>query len=470
MNGRRRGVVLAVFIGVVTSWPAPALAHPLGNFTVNTYAGIHLVPGQARIEYVVDMAEIPTFQALAEIDSNGDGAGSPSELTSWAQGQASDLADGLSLRFGGSKVPLTITSTSAGYLPGQGGLQTLRLEASLSAPLGTEEGTFEFEDPNYAGHVGWHEVTAAGEDGVRLGSSDVPAQSISDALQSYPQDLLASPLDVTAASGSFEPGRSLTVAGPSATEAADPGRPLIDAGPFAALAGNRGLPLVALALLLAVAFGAWHALLPGHGKTLMAAYMVGSDSRPRQAIAVGSAVALMHTASVLALGLLVLTLDKTFRPEDLYPWLGLVSGLVALGLGVYLLVTRLAAWGQAKHHDRAHAEGHGHDHSVPQQSPLSRRGLMALALAGGILPAPSALIVMLGAISAHRAAFGVALVLAFSVGLATALILVGLGALRLREALGRRMTGHWVRLIPVVSAGAIVGVGVFLTARGIGQI
>jgi ABC-type nickel/cobalt efflux system permease component RcnA len=233
-------------------------------------------------------------------------------------------------------------------------------------------------------------------------------------------------------------------------------------------------------------FGAWHALLPGHGKTLMAAYMVGSEAKVRQAVAVGSAVAIMHTASVLALGLLVLTLEQTFRPETLYPWLGLLSGLVALGLGAYLLISRVGTWMEAKRHAEAHeahdhaAEhvhhhdhgfpGHSHPEVAPEGGALSRKGLMALALAGGILPAPSALIVMLASIDAHRVVFGLTLVLAFSAGLATALIAVGMGALRARDAVARRMSTFWGRMVPVMSASAILGVGAFLSLRGLAQI
>ena len=255
----------------------------------------------------------------------------------------------------------------------------------------------------------------------------------------------------------------------------------MESGPFDALLANQGIGLILLGMVLAVAFGAWHALLPGHGKTLMAAYMVGSKARKRQAISVGTAVAVMHTASVLALGLLVLSLERTFRPESLYPWLGLVSGLVALALGVYLLISRLSVWGSKGHdhadhdhdhdHEQAHDHGLGrHSHALPEGAPLSPRGLIALALAGGILPAPSALLVMLGAINAHRVGYGLALVLAFSIGLATALIVIGMGALKARDLMQQRLSSTMGRLVPVLSAVAIVAVGVFLTARGISQI
>lgn len=465
---RRLVTLISAVAGLLLIAPGAASAHPLGNFTVNTYAGLHLVPEEVRVEYVVDMAEIPTFQALPAIDTNHDGTGSAAELAAWAKAQAPQLVAGLSLQVDGRDAPLAVGSSTATYRPGQGGLNTLRLEATFSAPVSGRVGSFTFIDGNFTGHVGWREVTAVGEDGERVSGSSVPSRSISDALLSYPQDLLSSPLHVTSATARFGPGASVGTA--SATDPTSGARPLVESGAFAALVQHHGLPLVALAFLLAIAFGAWHALLPGHGKTLMAAYMVGAGSRARQAVAVGTAVAVMHTASVLALGLLVLTLEQTFRPEALYPWLGLLSGLVALGLGAYLLITRIGAWMASTRHDAAHEHGHDHAHEVPADGALSKRGLMALALAGGVLPAPSALLVLLASIEAHRVLFGLSLVIAFSGGLAAALIVVGLGAFRLREAMARRMSSVWARLVPVASASAIVGFGVFYSVRGLTQI
>ena len=477
----RRCLALVTLLSVAILWPAAAAsAHPLGNFTINLYSGIHVVPGEIRIDYVVDMAEIPTFQEKPSIDTDGDGTMSSAELASWAAGEGPALADNLVLSVDGRQMSLEVRSAAARLRDGQGGLPILRFEGVFAAPV-ARTGHIAYSDHNDADTIGWREITAVGEDGEAIRGSDVPAQSVSDALLSYPQDLLSSPLHVTSMQASFAPGTSVgSVDQPAG--AVDAARPGVDTSPFASLVDNHGIVLVLLGFALAVAFGAWHALLPGHGKTLMAAYMVGSETKVRQAVAVGSAVAVMHTASVLGLGLLVITLEQTFRPESLYPWLGLLSGVVAIGLGAYLMIGRLAAWSEARRdetHERAHASGqdhshdhpHGHSHGLPEGVSLtSRRGLLALALAGGILPSPSALIVMLGAIQAHRVGYGIGLILAFSVGLALALIVVSLGALRAREAMANRLSSFWGRLVPVLSASAIVGVGMFLAVRGAIQI
>jgi ABC-type nickel/cobalt efflux system permease component RcnA len=318
--------------------------------------------------------------------------------------------------------------------------------------------------------------------GATVTGSTVATRSISDELRAYPADLLSSPLRTTSATFAFGPGAAGT--GEPMPSGCDPSggstaRPLLGDSGFARLVDRSGLPLMALALVLAVGFGAWHALLPGHGKTLMAATMVGAGSRVRQAVAIGVAVALMHTSSVLALGLLVVTLEHAIRPDLLYPWLGLASGVVAIGLGTTLLLTRLASWAEARatpsrehghEHDDDHGHGHTHPHAAPDDPVLSPRGLVALAIAGGILPAPAALLVLLASIEAHRVGFGLALILAFSAGLAASLIVVGTAALRARERVAERLSSTWGRLLPVLSASAIVAVGLVLSVRGALQV
>jgi ABC-type nickel/cobalt efflux system permease component RcnA len=265
---------------------------------------------------------------------------------------------------------------------------------------------------------------------------------------------------VREASFAFAAGASATAetgADPAATSS---GRPGVAGGAFAGLVGRTG-PLMLLALALAFGFGALHALGPGHGKTLMAAYLVGAGGRLRHAVAVGGAVAIMHTASVLGLGFVVLTATEAFAPERVYPWLSIGSGLVALGLGAALLVARLGAW--SEHHPHEHE----HDHGNPGEAVLSRRGLVALAAAGGILPSPTALVVLLAAVALHRAVYGLALIGAFSLGLASALVVVGLVAMRARDAVARRISSRVGRIVPVASASAIVVLGAVLAIGGV---
>jgi len=483
----RKLLFVAALSAAVVAVPSAAFAHPLGNFTVNLYSGIQVTPGEVQIDYVLDMAEIPTFQEMASIDTDGDGTASDAERASWAERTAPDLLSNLTLTIGGRPVDLHVVSSGMRFRPGQGGLQILRLEATFAGDVASQ-GTLAYRDDNYSDRIGWREITAVGADGAAVTGSSVPDESVSDGLLSYPQDLLASPLHVTEASLSFHPGTSAPAAtsGDQPLGAAD--RPGVTGGSFAGLVDRTGA-LMFVAFLLAMAFGALHALGPGHGKTLMAAYLVGGGGRPKQAVAVGGAVAVMHTASVLALGFLVLSATRLFPPERVYPLLGLGSGLVALGLGAGLLVGRLGVWGGGRratlahgadhehagddghhqHGEHAHG-GHAHAPAVPDASVLSRRGLLALAVAGGILPSPTALVVLLASVAFHRVAYGLGLIAAFSVGLATALIVVGILALRARDLVSRRMSSNVGRLVPVFSASAIVLLGLLLTVRGFVQL
>jgi ABC-type nickel/cobalt efflux system permease component RcnA len=465
-----RALVVAIGAVSVVLFVAPtAFAHPLGNFTVNRGSAIRLTVGVAEVDYTIDMAEIPTYQELPAIDANGDGVASAQELDAWAQREARVILPGLQLRVDGRAVGLSSTSATAALLPGQAGLQTLRFEGAFSGRVTTGSGSIAYQDGNADdGRIGWREVTASG-DGVALAHSTVPATSPSDDLRAYPVDMLSSPLDVTTMSATFTSsgtaGASAGV-GPGASVDAI-ARPAPEAAGFAGVLGRRGLPLVLLGLVLAFGFGAWHALLPGHGKTLMAGAMVGSGARPRQALAVATAVASMHSAAVVALGLAVVGLQQTFRPEVLYPWLGTLSGVAAVALGGYLLWTRSSDW---RHRRHAHGHDHAHAHHdrvlvLAPDGRLSRRGILTLAFAGGILPAPSALLAMLAAIQAHRVVYGLALVAAFSAGLAGALLGVGIGALRARDAIARRASERVALALPLVSAVAIVVAGLAIAVR-----
>jgi len=461
----RRLLLLAGVVAAVLLAPALAVAHPLGNFTINRYAGIEVTPGELRIDYVVDMAEIPTVQVRPQMDGDGDGEVTDTERGAWATATAPDLLSNLEVAIGGRPVALHVVSASARFRPGQGGLDILRLEAAFAGPA-PATGSLSFADTNYQDRIGWREVTAAGADGTALASSSVPARSVSNALLAYPQDLLSSPLDVTTATVSFRPGASALMGG--VEPAVSAARPDVTGGAFAGLVGRTG-PFMAVSLLLALGFGALHALGPGHGKTLMAAYLVGAGGKVRHAVAVGGSVAVMHTASVLALGFVVLTLTQVFAPERVYPWLGLASGVVALGLGASLLVSRLGRWSRSPEAEEHHHH-HGHDHPHEHEAPLSRRGLTALAVAGGILPSPTALVVLLAAVALGRVAYGLALIAAFSLGLAGALVVVGIVALRASDALSRRVSGRTARLVPVLSAASIALLGLVLTLRGFTQV
>lgn len=495
---RRASIRVLVLAGTIIATgvliPAtPALAHPLGNFTVNVYGGLIVQPDAIVVDYVVDMAEIPAFRERRVIDADLDDRIDEQESLAYRDTVCTSLAEGVAVRVDGADVSLTSSGVHALAFPeGAGGLSTLRLECRLAGTVTIgADATVSYVDRNFPDTIGWREVTAVG-DGVTLSNSDVPAASPTGRLTAYPGSEL--PPDVRRADLSTTPGGPRLAALPQpgtgdqeAEASAIGGR---DGGLLASLVGREEITplLVAAMVLVALGVGALHALGPGHGKTLIGAYLVGAGGSVRHAVGVGAAVSVMHTASVLTLGLLVLSAERVFAPERVYPVLGLASGLVALGLGSALLVARIHAAtaardGSPQDHgaDHPHAHDHGADHShahdhgaedhdLSQRSPLSRRGLMALAFSGGVLPSPSALVVLLASVSLGRTVLGLVLIAAFSLGLASALIGVGILTLRARDLVERRFTDRAARLLPLASASAIAAMGLFLTVRGATQL
>jgi nickel/cobalt exporter len=446
-------------ICVIGGPAAPASAHPLGNFTVNLYSGIQVMPQRLEVDYVLDMAEVPTFREKQVIDTDEDGNLSDLERAAWADRTARELAQGIIISVNGRRTPVRLISDSMRLLPGQGGLEVIRLEVTFAA-LAPESGRLEYRDGNFEDRLGWREIVAVGLSGRTVQDSSVPVRSVSDALRSYPEDLLSSPLEVTQASFAFGPGKQRVIGSAEVGSSDRPG----DAGAFVSLIARPSVSgaIVVLSLLMAFGLGALHALAPGHGKTLMAAYLVGAEGRIGQAIGVGVAVSVMHTASVIGIGLLVLLVQSVARPEQAYPWLGVTAGAVAMALGIGLLRARLRA-------SRFESDAHPHVHRVSAPEPLSRKGLAAIAVSGGILPSPAALLVLLSAVALHRVAFGLSLIAAFSVGLASALVVVGVLAIRARDVIAERLTGRVARALPLISASAIAVVGLILTVRALAQ-
>jgi hypothetical protein len=160
----------------------PASAHPLGNLTVNTYAGIVVRSDAVTVDYVVDLAELPTVQALQRIDRDGDGKLGPAESAAYRESECTSLLGGLELSLGGRSVPLTAGAGSVRLLPGQGGLQTLRLECPLRGDAALGDGAeLAFRDGNFTDRIGWRELTLAG-DGTTVDDTEIPARSVSDRL------------------------------------------------------------------------------------------------------------------------------------------------------------------------------------------------------------------------------------------------------------------------------------------------
>ncbi|MGH3073381.1 MAG: nickel/cobalt transporter [Gaiellales bacterium] len=480
----------AVLAGVVAFAAAPAVAqaHPLGNFTVNRYSLVQLDKGSVRVTFVLDEAEIPTFQELG-------GQPTAAAARAWAEAHVPMFANKLHLTVNGTDVPLVPDSgrVTATLRVGQGGLHCLRVAVPLSARIsGGGPFTATFSDDTFGNRVGWKEVIMRAAPGAVLTQSTASTHDVSEMLRHYPSGMLSTPLDIRSATFGYRYGRgsSVSVAAPGGSGGESVG---VSGGAFTDLVTHRhlGIGFVLLAIAIAMFWGAVHALSPGHGKSIVAAYLVGSRGTARHAAFLGMTVTVTHTASIFVLGIVTLYLSHYILPETLYPWLSVISGLVVVAMGGSILVRRARRLRAASHHhhhehdhDHSHEHDHDHDHEhhhhdgpgghthAPPGADgggITVRSMLALGVSGGILPCPSALVVMLGAIAVHRVAFGLLLVVAFSIGLAATLTSVGLLVVYARRFVDRvPSSGRVVQAAPMFSAAVITVLGVGLTVQALG--
>ncbi|MCZ2850339.1 nickel/cobalt transporter [Modestobacter sp. VKM Ac-2978] len=520
---------------VVTA--GPALAHPLGDFTVNTHIGVRVEPAAVVLDVVVDIAEVPTLRAFPGLDAASAAAGdavSEADQRAYRERMCPALRDAVDLQVGGAQVELADDGSSLSFPPGSAGLATARLECTLRSvqELDTVGQEVVLIDRMAVQPVGWREITAVG-DGVELAASDVPDRSVSDVLRNYPEDLLDDPLDQRGATLSVVAGSGIVtgpVAGPGGGPGPEPLRgldPMTTAFMDLVSATQLSVGYGALAIVLALLLGSLHAVAPGHGKTLMAAYLVGREGSLRQAAVIGASVTVTHTAGVLVLGVL-LSVAAVTAPERVYPWLSLASGLLLVMIGLALLrgAWRRRSSGTDDGHAHAHAHGHGHGHNHGHGGDLAtasatregaaapgpvavatsagavarpgdrgsssaqsgegvrggHRSLLAVGFAGGLVPSPSALVVLLGGIALGRAWFGVLLVLAYGIGMALALMGAGLLVVRARDRVERWSSARHLsggrtgavlavaRALPLLTAVLVVVIGVGLAVRALAQV
>ena len=481
-------LLLSVMLLLALLLPAAASAHPLGNFTINHYSRLELAGDRVYVTYVLDMAEIPTFQQRQKLADD----------RAFTEAMLAQIVPGLRLTIDGKSAPLQQLRYAIGFPPGVAGLETTRLEVLLATgPLERRASptSLRFSDETFPQRIGWREITLLARDGASLASASVPSETISDELRVYPKDLLQSPLDVRSAAASFQPGT-----GPAAPPVLSSGDELdtrvavrgSGEDGFASLIARDELTagFVALSLLLAFFWGAAHAFSPGHGKSIVAAYLVGANGRPRDAVVLGLTVTVTHTLGVFALGLVALALSAYIVPEDLYPWLNLVSALLVVGVGLSVLRFRVRGLGRRRsasppghhhgldghdhdhHHDHTHEHSHDGDggcgcHAHPRPG-MGLRGLLGIGISGGLVPCPTALVVLLAAVSLHRVGYGLVLILAFSIGLAAAMTGIGLVAITARQFFSRRsFEGRIIRLLPAVSAVVVLGLGIAMTVRAL---
>jgi len=576
MTSHRYRAILALLIALGLGGLAKqAEAHPMGNFSISHYTAVTVHSEHVELRYLIDMAEIPTFQELQDNRLVADST--HPNLEGYLARKAQELAAGLSLDVNGRRLDLRSASRTVLFTPGAGDLPTMKLgfvyRAELAGNAAPGLNRLTYRDDNFPDRAGWKEIVAGTITGLTLAESSVPERDRSRQLSDYPTDLMNSPPQALTASLTFvlaqpvaaartsrsapvqaEPTRGANLAptstpvsarspasSPTAKQApatlvaspppsaegtrlASARTPLSGASTLPSVASaplgvattqlslepNRGATrrdrlsdlitttpsrprLLLFAALVAATLGAFHALEPGHGKTVVAAYLVGSRGTARHAMLLGLIVTASHTAGVFLLGAVTLYASRYVVPDRLYPWLGALSGLVIAVLGVYLFLSRYAG---ARHtHEHAHDHGHPHSHDPvhshadqdhhgdgrhhhgrhrqhdhrPAGGTVSFRQLLALGVTGGIVPCPAALVVLLSAIALRRVGFGLFLIVAFSVGLAAVLIVIGLLMVHARRLMARvEGTGPVItRWLPLTSSAAITVLGVAIAGQAL---
>lgn len=510
--------------------PRPASAHPMGNFSINQYSAITVASDHVDVLYIVDMAEIPTFSELAAIHEDRSTNLTQAERDAYIARKAGELMRGLSLSVNGKTVPLTIQSSALSFPPGQFSSPTLRLELNLSGSAAAAgKATLQYNDSNFTDRIGWKEIIANSAQGVKLTNSNVPAADLSDKLTKYSPDAINNRPTATSATVTFEPGvASLSAGSTSRVTSNSTGFFLTDWAQGLAdwikqqeqvltnLLAQKDVPfgLLLFGLGLSFAMGAAHALSPGHGKTVVAAYLVGSRGTAWHALLLGLIVTFTHTVGVFLLGLVVLSLQQYVVPETLYPWLGFLSGVLIMIVGLVLFVQRFRHWrrshatvtdmththegqthshGAEDVHDHSHDTAHDHSHDVApdhndptvphSHGPFSRPhthlpvegqkvslgSLLALGISGGIIPCPSALVVLLVAVRLARVDLGLLLIVAFSLGLAVVLTAIGILMVYSRGLVSRiKFQGGFMARLPMASALMVSGLGILLAINSLG--
>jgi nickel/cobalt exporter len=488
-------------------WPllfafaATLCAHPMGNFSVSHYARIEVNGGGAEIRYVLDLAEIPSFQLLQQWGLSAD---SPRNLLdAQATAQARDWVRNLEVTCDGRSVSPRFEGATLALTPGAGGAPVMRITSTLK--LAVAAGSLSYEDRNYPDRAGWKEIVIAEGSGASIERASQDDMDRSQALTAYPADptvappqdlkasvdwIAAAPVVAKRVQPKIVPVPISRATSPVPPQRSAPGT--VVRGDFLSRLlhrGDIGLGLMLVGMAVAFGLGCMHALSPGHGKTIVAAYLVGARGTFKHAIFLGGMVTFTHTISVFFLGLTTLFLSQYVLPEKIFPVLGAISGISIVWIGGMMLYKRaqrlrrtgLPACPPAIHHHHAHDDhAHDHDHEhgphththVPEGD-ITLGSLIVLGASGGLVPCPSALVLLLSSVALGRVGLGLLLLIAFSSGLAVVLMGIGVLVLYAKHFLpdSQKTAAHPAfRIIPVVSAALIVCIGLLMTGVSLGWI
>ncbi len=436
-------------------------AHPLGNFTINHLAVLRPQAGRLRIHYVLDIAEIPTFQIM-----HASGGWTPARIHDWENEEASRVSDGLSIAANGTRVPLYLERTTTGTRPGAGGLPTLYWTGDYNARLPSRAAVLVRDFVYSDRRIGWKDI-------ILPGVSDPTNE-----LRSYPSALIGSPRHNDAATFELLGARvaQVRIRGDAAVSWGISSMVRSSALSDLFSSSTQTPLLILFTILAAFGLGALHGLEPGHGKALLAFTLVGARATFKQAAILAGALTFAHTIAVLLLGIL-LFFAAGFATESLFTWITLVSGAAVVAIGARSLSAAVGRVVHEKEHALAHAHGHahehhdhhhGHSHAIAGSAPLHFPSAVVAAMSGGIAPCPAAIVVLLTALHLHRVGYGLLLIVVFSLGLATILTGLGLAVVHGAAWLQRRSGFTRVaRIAPFVTSSIISTIGASMLAQGL---
>lgn len=456
----------AIFAWTIATTSGIAIAHPLGNFTINHLMKVAPSRNALRVRYVLDMAEIPTFQTIHA--ASPDGVWNVEVRERWNRTEAALVAENLRIDVDGEPSPLRTRDAASRLRPGAGGLPTLYWIGDYTVSIAPGAHRIRITDDVYGDRrIGWKDVVVS------------PQSEPTHELLSYPGALIGSPRRVSGASFDLTPAGTARNIIATSDEAplASTSSSIVRSNALSDMFSNpnRAPLFVLLTLLVAFGLGALHAIEPGHGKALLAITLVGSRATMRQAAILAAALTFAHTIGVLILGV-VLFFAASFVSESIYPWITLASGVAIAFIGARNLarISHQRAHGDSEHH---HGEGqpnhhHGdgdthHSHVIPGNKPIDFRGAIAAAASGGIAPCPAAIVVMLAALRLHQIGYGIVLIVVFSLGLAS--VLTALGVAVVHGSAWVTRSGRFDRFVaagPLVSATLISMVGAVMIGQG----
>lgn len=502
---RARSLIAAALTVCCFLFADRADAHPLGNFTINHLAKLDVRNGSVNVRYILDIAEIPTFQVMQERGSKRDW--SAADLQAWADSEVPLVRDALKINVDQNSIALQPLAAQARLRPGAGGLPILYW-------VGTFRGTMTsgvahaitVNDHVYENRqIGWKDIVV------------LPEREPTNELLKYPSALIASPRNKTNVELSVVANGAVikNVSNASLEPAPQPANSIVRSTLLSDMFANpRQTPLfILLTIFAAFGLGALHAIEPGHGKALLAVTLVGARATAQQAVILGASLTFAHTIGVILLGIALFFL-ASFVSETIYPWITLVSGIGIVIIGARSLSrymrTRASANSHAHSHahPKAHAHDHthehahdhvhgaevghdhhhhapgkpahehhaqesqahgpgGHSHAIPGEEPINFRGAVWAAMSGGIAPCPAAIVVMLAALRLHKLGYGLLLIVIFSLGLATVLIALGIAVVHGASWLSKRSGfDRFVRYGPLASAGIICIIGAIMIGQG----